>query len=56
MSQILQATDQPTPTQQGEDIDFDKFIEGLTPEKMASFVADMIALRKSRQGNNDGNT
>jgi len=52
MSRTLQETDIPTPMQQGEELEFDQFIEGLTPEKMQAFVSDMLALRKGRQ---DGN-
>ena len=52
MSRTLQETDIPTPMQQGEELEFDQFIEGLTPEKMQAFVSDMLALRKGKQ---DGN-
>ncbi len=55
MSQTLPATETPVPMQQGEDIEFDQFIEGLTPQKMKAFVADMLALRAGK-GKQDGDS
>lgn len=54
MSQISPATETPVPMQQGEDIEFDQFIEGLTPQTMKEFVADMMKLR-AQKGKQDGN-
>jgi hypothetical protein len=39
----------PNPSQQGEDLDYDKFIEGLTPEQSKSLAMELAQLYKSKK-------
>ena len=39
----------PSPSQQGEDIGYDQFIENLTPEKSRAFAADLAKLYFSKK-------
>lgn len=39
----------PNPSQQGEELEYDKFIEALTPEQSRAFALDLAKLYKSKQ-------
>lgn len=39
----------PNPSQQGEDLDYDKFIEGLTPEQSKSLAMELAQLYRSKK-------
>jgi len=39
----------PNPSQQGEELEYDRFIEALTPEQSKAFAADLAKLYMSKQ-------
>ena len=39
----------PNPSEQGEDLDYDKFIEGLTPEQSKSLAMELAQLYRSKK-------
>lgn len=39
----------PNPSQQSEDLDYDKFIEGLTPEQSKSLAMELAQLYRSKK-------
>jgi hypothetical protein len=38
----------PNPSQQGESLEYDQFIEALTPEQSRAFAADLAQLYRSK--------
>lgn len=39
----------PNPSQQGEELEYDQFIEKLTPEQSQAFAADLARLYMSKK-------
>ena len=44
----------PNPSQQGEELEYDKFIEALTPEQSRAFAADLARLYMSKKTQPEG--
>jgi len=46
----------PTPNREGEDLEFEKFTQGMTPEKVKSLASELVALYKKKRAMSDGAT
>jgi len=44
----------PNPSQQGEALEYDQFIEGLTPEQSKAFAADLARLYMAKKSQPEG--